>query len=105
MDTAEIRKVAPVASAIYLAVFVIVCGIVVVALLADFRMDHNSVSEPTATKTAAYKSHGRTLYVEPEIMRLAHRMNLAASISIGSGACAALIVAAHAMRKAGRPAP
>src|SRR5437764_5285464 len=68
MDTAAIRRIAPVASAIYLAGFVIICGIVAVAFVADLRMDHNSVSEPTSTKTAAYQSHGKTLYVEPEVM-------------------------------------
>jgi hypothetical protein len=105
VDTVQIRKIAPAASAFYLSVFLIVCGIVVVAFAADFRMDRNSVPQPTLTKTAPYQSHGRTLYVEPGALRLAHQMNLAASVSIGSGALAALIVTAHAKRKAKRPAP
>lgn len=105
MDTSTIRRVAPVAHAVYLAAFVIICGIVVVAIAADFRRVHNSVLEPTPTKTAAYQSHGKTLYVEPEVLRLAHLMAVAASISIGCLACIALVVTIHAKRKAGLPAP
>jgi hypothetical protein len=104
LDAASIRTVAPLAHAIYLTVFVVICVVVVVALATDIRMDRNSESSPTVAKTAAYQSHGQTLYVEPEVMRLAHWMNIAASASIGCGACVAVIVTAHAKRKAGRPA-
>jgi hypothetical protein len=67
-DFATLRRAAPLASAIYFAVFVLVFAIFLAAVAADFRLDHNSVPVPTATKTAAYPSHGKTLYVEPEII-------------------------------------
>jgi hypothetical protein len=99
MDTATIRRVAPVASAIYLAVFIIICGIFFGAFAADFQMDHNSELKPNATKTAAYQSHGQLLYVEPKVMQLAHRTNVAVGVSIGCGTCVALILTFYAKRK------
>ncbi|MGA2439651.1 MAG: hypothetical protein ABSH08_01715 [Tepidisphaeraceae bacterium] len=86
------------AHAIYLATFIVLCGIAFMALAASFRMDHDSVSEPTVTKTASYASHGKTLYVEPQVLWWANHLWFATYAAFAITGCVAIVVTRLAKR-------
>jgi hypothetical protein len=85
---------------LYLITFILMCAICLVALVTDIWMDHSSVLRPTVTKTAAYVSHGKTLYVEPHLQWWASHLRAAPTIAILLGMCVALTVERKSRRRA-----